>query len=169
MLLIAVFRKRFYDVVIWSQTNWRYLEGKLIELGLLAGTMRCHIPFVLDKKPMFPVYSMRNGKPFKHEVKPLEIIWKKFPQVYNATNSIHLDDLSRNFALNPQNGLKIKAFKDAAQNQNDSELVGIARYLLQISSLPDLSHLNHDETWEHCTMPLPEGVADPRVTFLTRR
>lgn len=70
---------------------------------------------------MFSVYSIKNGKPFKHEVKvrdpfwcprsstysdlvpasgqALEIIYRKFPEFYNATNSIHIDDLSRNFVL----------------------------------------------------------------------
>lgn len=52
---------------------------------------------VLDKTPMFSVYSQRNGQPFKHEVKALEIIWKKFPGVWSKKDSIHIDDLSRNF------------------------------------------------------------------------
>ena len=58
----------------------------------------------------FSVYSRRKGKPFKHEVKALEIIWAKFPD-YSAANTLHIDDLSRNFALNPQCGLKIPAYK----------------------------------------------------------
>jgi hypothetical protein len=41
-----------------------------------------------------------------HQVKPLQIIWSKFPQ-WSCANTVHLDDLSRNFALNPGCGLKV--------------------------------------------------------------
>ena len=27
-----------YDIVIWSQTHWRWVESKLVELGILGGT-----------------------------------------------------------------------------------------------------------------------------------
>ena len=27
-----------YDIVIWSQTHWRWLETKLVELGMIGGT-----------------------------------------------------------------------------------------------------------------------------------
>ena len=27
-----------YDIVIWSQTHWRWLETKLVELGVIGGT-----------------------------------------------------------------------------------------------------------------------------------
>ena len=26
----------YYDIVIWSQTSWRWLESKLLELGLVG-------------------------------------------------------------------------------------------------------------------------------------
>ena len=35
----------------------------------------------------------------------------QFPGQYSAANTIHVDDLSRNFALNSKNGLKVKAYK----------------------------------------------------------
>ena len=60
---------------------------------------------------MFAITSMkRNGQKIKHYVKPLQIIWSKFPNKWNASNTIHLDDLSRNFALNLDNGLKVTAY-----------------------------------------------------------
>lgn len=83
----------------------------MIECGLIGDPDRDYsICFVLDRTSMFPVYSERNGKPFKHEVKALEVIWKQFSW-YNETNTIHVDDLSRNFAMNPKNGLKVTAYK----------------------------------------------------------
>jgi ubiquitin-like domain-containing CTD phosphatase 1 len=48
---------RDYDIVIWSQTHWRWLETKLVELGILGGVANYKICFVLDSLPMFPVRS----------------------------------------------------------------------------------------------------------------
>jgi ubiquitin-like domain-containing CTD phosphatase 1 len=39
---------------------------------------------VLDKGPMFTVFSDlkkdKDGSPYKHHVKPLQVIWNLFPQ-----------------------------------------------------------------------------------------
>ena len=79
---------------------------------------------------MFTITSTkRDGTSVKHHVKPLQIIWSKFPQ-WGSHNTVHVDDLSRNFALNLTSGLKIKAYyrkKSAARR--DSELLGLGRYL----------------------------------------
>jgi hypothetical protein len=72
-----------------------------------------------------------------------EIIWSKFPQ-FSSKNTIHVDDLSRNFALNPKCGLKISAFKRApVKRLTDRELYYVARYLLLIVSVDDFTTLNH--------------------------
>lgn len=61
------------------------------------------------------------------------------------------DDLRRNFVMNPQNGLIIKPFKKAHSNrEGDQELVKLARYLLAISELDDLSGLDHNN-WRSFT------------------
>jgi ubiquitin-like domain-containing CTD phosphatase 1 len=76
-----------------------------------------------------------------HHVKPLQIIWTKFPQ-WGSHNTIHLDDLSRNFALNLTSGLRVTPFhrkKNAARR--DSELLGLAKYLQQLAQ----STLNFDD------------------------
>jgi len=154
----------YYDIVVWSQTSWRWLESKLFEMGMIGtGEMKCHIPFVLDRGPMFSIYSQRKGKSIKHEVKALEIIWNKFPQ-YNKTNTIHIDDLSRNFAMNPQSGLKIPAFKNASENRGDRELLWATRYLLLIANEPDFSSLDHS-LWKLYQGTFPDGTTDP----ITRR
>jgi len=131
-----------YDIVVWSQTHWKWVEIKLTEMGLLTSDSY-HISFVMDRSMMFPIVSNHGGKKREHEVKALEIIWAKFPN-WNKTNTIHVDDLSRNFALNPKNGLKIPAFKNALQTRStDRVLLRLAKYLALISSLPDLSALDH--------------------------
>ncbi|PLW52373.1 hypothetical protein PCANC_01678 [Puccinia coronata f. sp. avenae] len=151
----------YYDICIWSATSWRWLESKLVELGMVGGNHsdKYLIQFVLDRGTMFEVTSMRHGKISKHEVKALELIWRKIP-TYNETNTVHLDDLSRNFALNPRSGVKLSAFKNARANKHDRQLVFLARYFLQIASLPDVRMVDHKK-WADCSLPLPFGTPDP--------
>jgi len=151
----------YYDICIWSATSWRWLESKLVELGMVGGNYsdKYLIQFVLDRGTMFEVTSVRHGKISKHEVKALELIWRKIP-AYNETNTVHLDDLSRNFALNPRSGVKLSAFKNARANKHDRQLVFLARYFLQIASLPDVRMVDHKK-WGDCRLPLPLGTPDP--------
>jgi len=124
---------QYYDLVVWSQTSWRWLETKLIELGMLMhpGYRFC---FVLDKTSMFTIKSTkRDGTSVTHHVKPLQILWSKFPR-WGAHNTVHIDDLSRNFALNLGSGLKIKAYyRKKSSAYRDAELLGLARYLEELA------------------------------------
>lgn len=45
------------------------------------------------------------------KVKPLAVIWGKFPQ-YSSTNTVMVDDLRRNFLMNPSNGIKVSCFRN---------------------------------------------------------
>lgn len=51
----------------------------------------------------------------------------------------------RNFALNPNEGLKISPFKDAhtARAAQDRELDKLAHYLIQIAGIQDFRTVNH--------------------------
>ncbi|EIW66772.1 hypothetical protein TREMEDRAFT_34604 [Tremella mesenterica DSM 1558] len=119
-----------YDIVIWSQTHWRWIEGKLYELGMLGGNRNYKVCFVADRSSMFPIFSMRNGQSYQHEVKPLAYLWASFPQ-WSAKNTIHIDDLSRNFAMNPGEGLRIRAFNSAGtlEGLRDRELERLGAYV----------------------------------------
>eukprot|EP00553_Chaetoceros_curvisetus_P004502 CAMPEP_0204614172 /NCGR_PEP_ID=MMETSP0717-20131115/1963_1 /ASSEMBLY_ACC=CAM_ASM_000666 /TAXON_ID=230516 /ORGANISM="Chaetoceros curvisetus" /LENGTH=396 /DNA_ID=CAMNT_0051626781 /DNA_START=63 /DNA_END=1253 /DNA_ORIENTATION=- len=124
-----------YDLVVWSQTSWRWLETKLIELGMLTNP-RYRFCFVLDKTSMFAITSTkRDGTKVKHSVKPLQIIWNKFPNQWGSHNTVHLDDLSRNFALNLDNGLKVTAYyRKKSRGKRDVELVGLSDYLTRLAN-----------------------------------
>ncbi|KAF9923965.1 hypothetical protein FBU30_005985 [Linnemannia zychae] len=136
-----------YDIVIWSQTSWRALEAKVTTIGLLTH-IDYKISFVMDISTMFSVLSQRDGKPFKHQVKALDIIWSKFPQ-YSSKNTIHVDDLSRNFAMNPKSGIKIGAFKNGAVSRlTDRELFHLAKYLLHICKSGDFKEHDH-KNWKN--------------------
>ena len=112
----------------------QWLETKLTELGMLTnpGYRFC---FVLDKTSMFKVTSTkRSGAQVVHYVKPLQIIWSKFPQ-WGSHNTAHVDDLSRNFALNLGSGLKVSGFyRKKAKAVRDTELMGLAKYLEQLAT-----------------------------------
>ncbi|KAJ3900889.1 HAD-like domain-containing protein [Lentinula edodes] len=147
----------YYDICIWSQTSWIWLETKLVELGMIGANRNYQISFVLDKTCMFTVFTERDGQEWQHSVKALQIIWNHFPQ-FNATNTVHVDDLGRNFALNPQCGLKIHAFKNAhtLEAQADRELDKLARYMVHIAPLSDLRSLSH-ANWKTVLKNLPHS------------
>lgn len=81
------------------------------------------------------------------EVKPLGVIWGRFPQ-WNQSNTIMFDDLRRNFLMNPQTGLKIRPFKNAlTAGTKDRELRRLSRYLKAIAGMEDFTTLDHRH-WE---------------------
>jgi ubiquitin-like domain-containing CTD phosphatase 1 len=102
---------------------------------------------------------MRDGKIREHEVKPLELIWRKFPERYSAANTVHVDDLSRNFALNPQQGLKITAYKEPLRARgSDRELRSLAFYLVHIAlHVPDFTTLSHGKWGTYVQDNVPES------------
>lgn len=120
---------QYYDLVVWSQTSWRWLETKLTELGMLTHP-NYKFCFVLDKTSMFAVKSTKkDGTIFRHHVKPLQIIWSKFPR-WGVHNTAHVDDLRRNFALNLKSGLKCSGYyRKKSSARRDSELMGLSRFL----------------------------------------
>ncbi len=131
---------RCYDLCIWSQTTPEWLDTKLEQLGISTHS-EYKLSFVLTAHCM-----IRIKRPCKdrHYVKPLQLIWNQFPTCYGPHNTIHVDDLSRNFALNPKNGLKIRPFKNALLTRaQDEELVHVGSYLLQLSLEQDFRLLNH--------------------------
>jgi ubiquitin-like domain-containing CTD phosphatase 1 len=148
--LVAVYK--YFDIVIWSQTSWRWLEIKLIELGFLEPTNSYKILFVLDKECMFRRKSRtmrtkegkkkRKGKAFK----PLELIWSKFPQ-WSKQNTLHIDDVEANFGLNPKNGVKCRCWRSG--ENDDIELLQIANYLRIIAvKKVDMSTYDHSKWFE---------------------
>ncbi len=97
--LTTIYKK--YDIAVWSQTSWKWLEMKLTELGMLTSE-NYKISFVLDRTLMIPVTTKTNeGKIHTHEVKALEIIWKTVGIKYgwNTKNTIHVSLLLMGFYI----------------------------------------------------------------------
>ncbi|XP_015759471.1 PREDICTED: ubiquitin-like domain-containing CTD phosphatase 1 [Acropora digitifera] len=130
-------------IFLKAATSMKWIEAKMKELGILDNP-NFKICFLLDSGAMITVLSPKYGL---IETKPLGVIWGKFEE-YNSKNTIMFDDLRRNFLMNPQNGLKIRPFREAHKNrQKDTELLKLAKYLKRIARLDDLSGLNH-KYWE---------------------
>ncbi|XP_070541109.1 ubiquitin-like domain-containing CTD phosphatase 1 [Ptychodera flava] len=132
-----------YDIVIWSATSMKWIEAKMKELGV-TGNPNYKLTFILDSAAMITVFTQKYGVV---ETKPLGVVWGKFEE-YSSKTTIMFDDIRRNFLMNPQNGLRIRPFREAHLNrQHDKELLKLSKYLKNIASLDDFSHLNHKH-WE---------------------
>ncbi|EEB18015.1 conserved hypothetical protein [Pediculus humanus corporis] len=141
-----------YDIVIWSATSMKWIEEKMKLLGVSTHT-DYKILFYLDNLAMISVHTPKYGV---INVKPLGLIWGKYPQ-YSTKNTIMFDDIRRNFIMNPNNGLRIKAFRQAHLNrQTDTELLKLSQYLKDISMCEDFSVLDHRH-WEKYSKKKREG------------
>ncbi|KNE70129.1 HAD hydrolase, family IIID [Allomyces macrogynus ATCC 38327] len=133
-----------YDLVVWSQTVRAALESKLAGMGLLTHP-GYRIAFVLDRSAMIELALPNWDAP--HPVKPLAVIWARFPGVYTARNSLHVDDVRRNFVLNPRNGIKVVPWyvgKTSKGAVKDTECTRVAQYLLHVAEhVEDVTSVDH--------------------------
>ncbi|GIL65800.1 hypothetical protein Vafri_19425 [Volvox africanus] len=133
-----------YDIIIWSATSKKWVEVKMKELRVL-GNPDYTIVCLLDHTAMVTVHTEKYGV---FDCKPLQFIWDKFPEQYTPANTIMLDDLKRNYIMNPQQGLVIRPFRKAHLTRgSDRELLGLKSYLEAIAPLDSLEELDHSR-WE---------------------
>merc|ERR1712137_532194 len=134
-----------YDIIIWSATSYKWIELKMTSLGVMSNPNYKIVCFY-DYSAMITVHSAKYGVV---NVKPLPVLWHHFSEFYSPENTIMFDDIRRNFLMNPQNGLRIKPFRNAAQARLwDRELEHLLEYLKQISSLGTFRKLKH-KNWKH--------------------
>lgn len=135
---------QYYDIVIWSATSMKWIIEKMKLLGVNSHP-DYKIAFYLDSSAMITVHCSKRGVV---EVKPLAVIWGKFQQ-YSSKNTVMLDDIRRNFLMNPKSGLRIRPFFQAHLNRaKDTELLKLSTYLKNIAeNSEDFNTLNHRK-WE---------------------
>lgn len=157
-----------YDIGIWSQTKWSWVEIKLYELGIINHP-EYRICFALDDSHTIPVnLSYKPRRPAKyrkllkerskekvdftidkndvvsrpHQVKPLQLIWSNHSK-WSERNTIHVDDLAKNFVMNPSCGLECSPY-DRKLYKKDKELLELAKYLEHLANKDiDFSTVNH--------------------------
>eukprot|EP00924_Labyrinthula_sp_SR-Ha-C_P015899 snap_masked-scaffold_4-processed-gene-12.36-mRNA-1 protein AED:0.39 eAED:0.39 QI:0/-1/0/1/-1/1/1/0/399 len=164
---------KYFDLAIWSQTHYQYIEIKLLELGFLEPpldlkgkpaaeggyTYDYKFCFALNTEHMFKVHAREykarvGGTRFKESteqhVKPLHFIWnqvdEKIQGKWNKSNTIHIDDIARNFILNPDNGLLCDPYTMKRKEKDNFHLKKIADYLehivLHYKSASAVNHSN---------------------------
>jgi len=144
-LLAAVYP--YFDFAIWSATKWTWVEAKLTELGLLTHP-EFKIAFCMDRSSMLKTntYDSQWQVLAVDEVKALEIIWERFP-AFGPHNTVHVDDLQRNFNLNPASGIEVTPWHARARGHakpgDDDELQLLTTYLLSLVASTDFSEINH--------------------------
>lgn len=68
------------------------------------------------------------------QVKPIEVLTKKFPSAFSLLNTIVIDDQSRQAILNPFNYMKVRPFRPTtAPSENDNDLLFLASFLREIA------------------------------------
>ncbi len=136
---------KHYDIVIWSATSMKWVFLKCKEMGLLENP-NFKLRFLLCESSMFNVESMLHGKMRVCRVKPLEFIWRRFPN-YTPEATIMFDDVRHNFLCNPKNGLVIRPFRNGPSNRDDIELQRLARFLTHIKDHHDVRTIDL-KRWE---------------------
>eukprot|EP01130_Rhizamoeba_saxonica_P002162 TRINITY_DN11974_c0_g1_i1.p1 TRINITY_DN11974_c0_g1~~TRINITY_DN11974_c0_g1_i1.p1 ORF type:complete len:340 (-),score=72.01 TRINITY_DN11974_c0_g1_i1:73-1053(-) len=132
----------YYDIMIWSATNMSWIELKLVELQVVPND-NYNITAYFDHRAMITVHTKKHGV---KNTKPLPVIWGKYPEFYDRTNTIMFDDIRRNFIMNPENGLRIKAFRNAPVcGAEDKELFFLTQYLLLLKDEEDFSAIDHQK------------------------
>eukprot|EP00735_Rhodelphis_limneticus_P004638 TRINITY_DN16255_c0_g1::TRINITY_DN16255_c0_g1_i1::g.3152::m.3152 TRINITY_DN16255_c0_g1::TRINITY_DN16255_c0_g1_i1::g.3152 ORF type:complete len:401 (+),score=47.87,sp/Q5ZJJ8/UBCP1_CHICK/54.92/8e-103,NIF/PF03031.13/3.4e+03,NIF/PF03031.13/1.3e-23,ubiquitin/PF00240.18/2e-06 TRINITY_DN16255_c0_g1_i1:16-1218(+) len=135
---------QYYDIVIWSATSMKWVHLKMKELGVL-GNPQYRITALVDHAAMISVHTDKYGVV---NCKPLGVLWGLLKPHYHEKNTICVDDLKRNFLMNPQNGLRIRPCRNLPLTMaQDRELQGLSQYLVLVAEMADFSELNHSH-WE---------------------
>jgi len=85
-----------------------------------------------------PVKTSRGIK----KTKPLEVIFHHYPQ-FSEKNTLLVDDLLKNFIMNPKCGIQIERYDSGMKNE-DEELKYLASYLEKIKTLENFSTVSHN-------------------------
>lgn len=92
-----------FDIIIWSATSMKWIDTKLREIGV-SNHSEYKITACMDYTAMVTVDNVpgMQGHRRVFDCKPLKVLWDRYPTFYNPSNTIMIDDLRRNYCLNPQ-------------------------------------------------------------------
>ncbi|XP_059485360.1 ubiquitin-like domain-containing CTD phosphatase 1 isoform X2 [Neocloeon triangulifer] len=127
-----------YNLVLWSD-SMMYRIRRILKKLKMHRHEDYKFSFYMCCNSVVYVQKGRREK----KCKPLELIWRQFP-AWGPHNSIIIDDMARNFLMNPQSGLEIEKFRGG----EDDTLPQLAKYLEKIAGMDNFSTLNHNE-WQN--------------------
>lgn len=86
----------------------------------------------------------------------VELTFPQYPGLYSPETTIMFDDIKRNFLMNPQNGLRIRPYRNGPMKPKDDELLQLTKYLMLIAPLDSFAELRHSVrpspgpvAWQH--------------------
>ncbi|KAF2883096.1 hypothetical protein ILUMI_23068 [Ignelater luminosus] len=132
---------KYYDIGLWTSTTMERLEGHVSKLDI-ENHPDYKILFYADASVTVDV-KMSHG--LTVQVKPLDTIWKRFPQ-YNSTNTLLCDAMEDNFFFNPLNGILVEPYYYDLYKEDD-EFLKLAPYLEWVAQFKDVTKINH-KIWE---------------------
>mmetsp|Transcript_29171 Transcript_29171/g.81598 ORF Transcript_29171/g.81598 Transcript_29171/m.81598 type:complete len:263 (-) Transcript_29171:153-941(-) len=124
-----------FDIALWSATSRKWIDLKVKEMAL------DDFDFVLivDKYAMITAFDEANGV---FTTKPLRVIWDTFPAHFSPERCLLIDDLMRNFSMNPGNGIRVRQFRRVNMD-SDRELLRLMDYLVWIYDADDFRVFDH--------------------------
>lgn len=139
------------QIAIWSATSMKWVEVKMRELGVSTHPSY-KLTFMLDCASMVTVRHRRYGL---FDCKPLAYVWAKFPGVYTPDNTIMMDDLRRNYVLNPQ----------VRDGRDSDHFFDVLALLIQHAFVPCFT----ERSGNSCLPPLaPQSGSRPRAAVSHR-
>lgn len=127
---------KYWYLCLWTKTSCEWVAPKLDQMGLGVAS----VPWVLllDGSHML---QCEMTQPMEgnwvstthHSVKPLQLLWARFPEQWRPANILLVDDKALSFALSPHNGVCVFPFyRGVADKAGDDELVWLGTYLEEV-------------------------------------
>jgi ubiquitin-like domain-containing CTD phosphatase 1 len=141
-----------FDIVIWSANSMKWITVKLKELGLVGDTVGFKITACMDYTAMLTLSSSELGEERKRkrmsatfDCKPLAVLFHRYSEYYSPDQTVMLDDLRRNFILNPKQGLTVRPFRKATtQGKQDTEFESLMAYFRILGGMESFDALDHN-------------------------
>lgn len=113
--------KEWYNIVYNKILKDFIPEGKSFDFVITRDTSICNYNDIIELNKK--IREIKIDIPSISLLKPLFMIYKKYPEKYNENNTYIIDDNPLTYSLNKKNAIAIKSYN--CVNNSDTELVRI--------------------------------------------